>query len=185
LSPWQLKQAVRCVRNGGIIAYPTEAVYGLGCNPLDAIAVHQLLQIKNRSWEKGLILVAYDMSQLEPFIEPPDTDILNRLQSTWPGPVTWLLKSRPDVPSWLTGKHETIAVRISNHIIVRSLCKQLGHALISTSANPSKSPPAKTSLKVQRYFHQQVDFIICGNLGGENRPCEIRDGQSDTIIRSN
>lgn len=183
LNKWQLKQAVRHLHNGGIIAYPTEAVYGLGCNPLDEDAIARLLQIKRRSWEKGLIVVAYNMAQLEPFIEPPDPEVLNRLQSTWPGPVTWLLKPRDGISSSLTGKHQTIAVRISNHVIVRALCKQLGHALISTSANPSQFPPAKTALTVQRYFNKQLDFILNGKLGGQNQPCEIRDGLSDRIVR--
>lgn len=172
------------MQNGGIIAYPTEAVYGLGCNPYDPHAVARLLEIKQRPIEKGLILVAADFSQIEPLIEPLTPKQKQKLESTWPGHVTWLIKSRPEVPKWLTGSHHKIALRISNHPLVRELCAILGHPLVSTSANPSKKNPAKSALQVRRFFAGHLDYILSGALGKEKNPSLIRDFDSDVVVRN-
>lgn len=166
-----------------MIAYPTEAVYGLGCDPMDAQAVMRVLRIKHRDMTKGLIIIAATMGQLDPFIEPPDSAIRRRLESSWPGPITWLLTPRTNIPYWLTGEHPNIAVRITDHPIARALCLAAGHALVSTSANFSRRQPARTALSVRRIFHDQVDFVLHGNVGGNKQPTEIRDGQSGQTVR--
>ena len=107
MTPWRLRQAVRALRHGGIIAYPTEAVYGLGCDPLNAAAVLRLLALKNRPMDKGLILIASDFQHLAPFVHAPDPDIMRRISATWPGPVTWLLPAKAETPTWLRGAHDT------------------------------------------------------------------------------
>ena len=112
MTPWHLRQAARALRHGGIIAYPTEAVYGLGCDPLNAAAVLRLLTLKNRPMDKGLILIASDFQQLIPFVRTPDADIMRRINATWPGPVTWLLPAKAETPAWLCGAHDTLAVRV-------------------------------------------------------------------------
>lgn len=183
MNPWQLKQAVRYLDRGGVIAYPTEAVYGLGCDPVDAQAVMRLLRIKHRDVAKGLIIIAATMRQLDPFIEPPTTTICRRLEFSWPGPVTWLLTPRAPTPYWLTGEHPNIAARITEHPIARALCLAAGHALVSTSANLSRRQPARSALSVHRMFHGQVDFVLHGSLGGEKQPTEIRDAQSGQAVR--
>ena len=180
---WQLKQAARIVHAGGVIAYPTEAVYGLGCDPLNPRAVHHLLGLKQRPWEKGLILIAADLRQLEPFIQPLSETHLATVNTTWPGPVTWLLPTRPETPSWLRGVHNTIAVRVTAHPLAAALCRACGHALVSTSANPGGKRPAKTALKTRQYFGNQLDFILSGPLGKQARPTEIRDVRSGQTIR--
>ena len=183
MNPWQLKQAARVVHGGGVIAYPTEAVYGLGCDPFNHAAVTRLLAVKQRPLAKGLILIAADLGQLAPYIQPLSKADQEKLQATWPGAVTWLLPARPETPLWLRGAHDSIAVRVTAHPQAAALCRACGHALVSTSANPSNHPPAKTPLAVRRYFRQALGFILHGPLGGQARPTEIRDLKSDRLLR--
>jgi L-threonylcarbamoyladenylate synthase len=174
--------AARILEKGGIIAYPTEAVYGLGCLPENRDAVYRLLSLKKRSMCKGLILVAASPEQLEKYIYYPDTCVRERVLATWPGPVTWLLPARREVPGWIRGNHTTVAVRTSRHPVVRALCREAG-ALVSTSANPEHKLPARTLNKVVEYFGQSLDYIVPGQVGGLGGPTEIRDAVTDTIIR--
>jgi L-threonylcarbamoyladenylate synthase len=187
VSPWQLREAARIIGRGGIIAYPTEAVFGLGCDPLNPSAVLRLLALKQRPLEKGLVLIASNIEQLKPFMAPLDARQKSTLEASWPGPVTWLVPARPETPAWLKGHHDTVAVRVTNHPVAASLCQTVGHALVSTSANPSGLPPAKTSLQVKSYFskqsNQNVDKIVTGALGSEANPSIIKDLSTDTIIR--
>ncbi len=184
MTPFHLREAVRALHNGGIIAYPTEAVYGLGCDPLDADTVLRLLALKRRPVEKGLILVAADFSQLQPYLLPLAAPLAQQVAADWPGPVTWLLPARPDVPRWLRGAHDTLAVRVSAHPEVAALCRAFGGPIVSTSANPATLPPARNALTVQRMFGGGVDFILHAPLGGLERPTQIRDGRSGRIIRA-
>ena len=101
MSTLNIRQAVATINDGGVIAYPTEAVYGLGCDPWNELAVNKILSIKHRPWQKGLILVAADFNQLQDFIQPVSSAILAQLETTWPGPTTWLLPVSPDVPAYM------------------------------------------------------------------------------------
>jgi L-threonylcarbamoyladenylate synthase len=183
MNPWQLRQAARIIHAGRVIAYPTEAVFGLGCDPLNPEAVQRLLALKQRTVEKGLILIASDLDQLTPFIQPLSESELATVNATWPGPHTWLLPARPDTPQWLRGAHDTIAVRVTAHPIAAALCRACGHALVSTSANPAGYPPAMKALQVQRYFGGQIDYLLNGPLGTETGPTPIRDLTTKKLIR--
>jgi L-threonylcarbamoyladenylate synthase len=180
----RLRLAVRCLRAGGVIAYPTEAVYGLGCDPRSPNAVHRLLAIKRRPENKGLILIASDFTQLEPFVEPLPDERMRELRATWPGPVTWLLPARSGTPAWLTGRHETLAVRVTAHPLAAALCREAASALVSTSANVSDRPPARSPLRVRLAFGSRLDFILAGPCGGDSRPSTIRDGRTGAVIRA-
>ena len=169
--------------NGGIIAYPTEAVFGLGCDPMNQQAVKNLLCIKNRSEKKGLILIAADPVQLTPFIDELPAQLFNKIMQSWPGPVNWLLPANPHSPAYLRGMHKLQAVRTSNHPIVKALCLQFGGAIVSTSANFNKRPPAKTAIQVRLSFNNTIDYILGGNVGSQKQPCEIRNGLDNRIIR--
>jgi len=182
---WQLHRAVFVLRRGGIVAYPTEGVYGLGCDPLDPGAVLRLLALKSRPMDKGLILIAADFSRLRPYLDETALDerILRKLRRTWPGPVTWLLPAAPEVPRWLRGRHETIALRVTAHPLAAELCRAWGGALVSTSANPAGRPPARTALGVRRYFGDGVDCVLTGATGGAAAPTEIRDARTGRVLR--
>lgn len=176
--------AVQTVQQGDVIAYPTEAVYGLGCDPRNVTALQRLLAIKQRPAHKGLILIASNFGQLSDFLQPLSTVIKERVQATWPGPVTWILPTRSTVSPLLRGDHETLAVRITDHPACRQLCQKLGHPIVSTSANLSGLSPALSAQEVQQQLGKQVDLIFDAPLGGREQPSEIRDAQTGAILRA-
>jgi len=182
MSTLNIKQAVATLIKGGVIAYPTEAVYGLGCDPWDENAVHKILKIKQRPWQKGLILIAADFNQLQPFIEPVTAQIMAQLESTWPGPTTWLLPVNSTVPAYLYGEHDTIAVRVTAHQQTAELCRTFGGAIVSTSANLAGKEPARTSHQVHGDLHD-VDYILAGECSGSDKPTSIRNAKTGEIIR--
>jgi L-threonylcarbamoyladenylate synthase len=184
INHWHIKQAVRHLKAGGLIAYPTEAVYGLGCDPLNEKAVARLLALKQRRWQKGLILIAADYPQLSPYLEPLTPNLTERVFARWPGPVTWLLPAKPNAPHWLRGLSTQLAVRITAHPQAAALCQHWGGALVSTSANRSSHPAAKTALQVRRSLSQTIDYILPGQVGGQQRPSEIIDALTNIILRA-
>ena len=183
LNSWSLACAVRALRDGGVVAYPTEAVYGLGCDPFNEHAVLRLLTIKGRAVDKGLILIAADHDQLEPLLLPCCDRILAPVLESWPGPSTWILPAHPRVPVWLTGGSGGIAVRVTAHPLAASLCRRFGAPLVSTSANRSGRPPARTALRARRALGSRVDYFLTGSTGGAPRPSEIRDARDGRLLR--
>jgi len=184
MNGWHLKQAVRVLKKGGIIAYPTESIYGLGCDPMNEKAVKRLLLLKKRSWEKGLILIAADFVQVQKFLKPLSPTMEKQVFATWPGAVTWLLPAKDNVPKELRGQSDKLAVRITAHPQVFDLCRLFEGALVSTSANLSGRPAAKTSLAVRRSLGDSVEYILHGAVGKRIRPSEIRDALTNAIIRA-
>lgn len=180
---FRLERARRVVSSGGLIAYPTEAVYGLGCDPLNADAVSHLLALKRRPLEKGLIIIAADQAQLAPYIRPLDATVQARLDATWPGPVTWILPASDITPHWLTGNRPGLAVRVTAHPLASALCRLCG-PLVSTSANLSGGIPARTALQARLRLGRSVDLVVPGPVGRLRRPTEIRDGRTGEILRS-
>lgn len=169
---------------GGVIAYPTEAVYGIGCLPQDEQALLRVVSLKRRAAQKGLIVVAASIEQLEPLAELPGGAIGEEMRARWPGPLTWIVPARPGLPVLLTGGRPTIAVRVSAHPIVQRLCRRTGSALVSTSANLSGAAPARTALAVRRRLGRFVDFVLAGPLGDSARPTEIRDAATGRVLRA-
>lgn len=180
--PWKLAPAWRALARHGVIAYPTEAVYGLGCLP-EREPVVRLLKMKRRSPRKGLILVAANSDQLAGYVDFSDDRVdFSQVLSSWPGPVTWLLPARPGIPKWLIGDHTSLAVRISDHPLVQALCARAG-MLVSTSANPAGLQPARDTARVRAYFGGQLDCVLSGRLGNRQKPTEIRDAVRGTVVR--
>ena len=140
----RIAEAARIIRLGGVVAYPTEAVFGLGCDPEGKAAVERLLQLKHRSADKGLILIAAEFPQLTPFIAPLSDELRKQVLATWPGPVTWVLSAAPHVPPLLRGRYSTIAVRVTAHPIATRLCQYSRMAIVSTSANIAGREPARS-----------------------------------------
>ena len=176
-------EAAEQLRTGHVIAYPTEAVYGLGCDPANESAVRKLLLLKGRKESAGLVLIASEYSQLQPWIADIDQSLINKAMQTWPGPVTWLFPRATGVPDYVAGKHETIALRITAHEPSRDLCAAFGSALVSTSANHTANRPARSVEEVDNYFGHNINGIMTGPLGGAENPSEIRDLISGNIIR--
>lgn len=183
LNRWHLRTAVRALEAGGIIAYPTEAVYALGCSPYDAQTVLKLLRLKQRPLSMGLVLIAAHFRQFEPLLAPLPARTVARVQASWPGPVTWTWPCRPEAPVWLRGDHDTLAVRVTAHPLAAALCEAFGTPLVSTSANLSGHPPARTPLRVRGNFGNRIDYILHGALGALEQVSEIRDARSNRVLR--
>ncbi|MEK9765410.1 MAG: Sua5/YciO/YrdC/YwlC family protein [Thalassolituus sp.] len=180
MNPWHLHQAVRCIRAGGVLAYPTEAVWGLGCDPADEDAVRRILTLKSRPEHKGLVLVGSSLEQFKDWILPLAPEDLAKVNETWPGPVTWVLPCHESVPTWLRGEHHSLAIRISAHPVVKALCDACG-PLVSTSANPAGKEPARSLLRVRKYFPNGLNCLLPGALGGRSQPSEIRTLEGERL----
>ncbi|MCL1079292.1 threonylcarbamoyl-AMP synthase [Parashewanella spongiae] len=181
----QPQQAIPVIQSGGIIAYPTEAVYGLGCDPDNLAALNRLLILKDRPWQKGLIIVASDWEQLTDYVDfaKMTDEQMTEAKSKWPGPVTQVMPAKASVSSKLKGSFNTIAVRISAHSIVQQLCQSLGKPLVSTSANLAGEPPALSIEQIEHVFEHQLDAIILGELGNQNQPSRIIDVLTGQVLR--
>jgi len=180
----RIDQAARTILDGGVIACPTEAVYGLSCLPDDDDALERVIAIKRRDADKGLILVAARSEQLEPFACLPGGEVGRRVEAGWPGPVTWIVPAAAGTSPLLTGFRPAIAVRVSDHPVVQSLCLRCGSALVSTSANFAGRPPARSALEVRRRLGCDIDFVLAGPLGNSARPTEIRDAATGQVLRA-
>jgi L-threonylcarbamoyladenylate synthase len=179
-----LNHATRCLAAGGIIAYPSEFCFGLGCDPRDHRAVRRLLALKQRPWSKGLILIADHIDRLLPWLEPLPAPLRERLQHLWPGPHTLLLPAPRRVSRWLRGRFETLAVRVTAHPGAAALCRSARGPLVSTSANRSGRPPLRSAGQVRREFGDGVDLVLAGRCGGLQRPTEIRHGITGELVRA-
>jgi L-threonylcarbamoyladenylate synthase len=176
LTDGQLHRARQLLQQGGVIAYPTEAVWGLGCDPWNQSAVERILTLKKRPVEKGMILVACSVQQVRFLLDLLPEKLQREAESHWPGPVTCLLPDiNRQIPEWVRGDHTTIAVRVSDHPVVRALCITADMPLVSTSCNPAGQEPARDITQVSRYFEDQLDWIVPGELGGNPKPSRIID----------
>jgi len=180
----RVQRCIASVQRGGVIAYPTESVWGLGCDPFNRHAITKVLQLKKRSASKGLILVAANMAQIDWLLEGLSSSQHKVLQQSWPGHTTWLLPHNGRVPQNVCGSHDTIAVRVSAHPVVRALCEGVGGPLVSTSANPQGLPAAKNSTDVRRYFGKQALTLCAGCVGRYPSPSVIKDLRTSRIIRA-
>ncbi|WP_430391869.1 L-threonylcarbamoyladenylate synthase [Dyella sp. 20L07] len=181
-----LDAAAALLRNGGVLAYPTEAVFGLGCDPHDQQAFERLFALKQRPPTQGVLLIAADVTQVQRYIDlsaVPST-VMSEVLASWPGPNTWIFPRSPDVPDWVAGAHAGIALRVTAHAPAAALCRAFGGALVSTSANPHGSPPARSVATLEAYFGDALDGLLDAPLGDQQRPTVIRDALSGAIIRA-
>lgn len=178
------REALRALRRGGVIAYPTEAIWGLGCEPTDRAAVMRLLALKRRPVNKGLIVIAADFEDIEHWLQPFSEKIEQRALHTWPGPVTWLWPATPAVPPWITGGSGKVAVRITRHPVASALCEAYGGPIVSTSANRSGQQPARSATQVRLRFGDSIDALVPGALGRSARPTTIRDLLTGRTLRA-
>ncbi len=174
------QEAAAHMHAGGVVAYPTEAVFGLGCDPSNEQAVQRILSLKQRPASMGLILIASSLCQFDGFIAPVDTAAA---EATWPGPVTWLFPRGPRTPDWIAGEHATVAIRVTAHPVARQLADAFGGPLVSTSANPHSAPPAQAAGTVEDYFGHYIEGTVAGALGARESVSEIRDLASGKVLR--
>ena len=174
--------AGRVLGLGGVIAYPTEGVYGLGCIPDNFEAVGRILAIKKRAPEMGLVLIISEVDQLAGWIDAPLGKL--ELESSLEKPVTWIVPATDEVPWWIRGRHSSVAVRRTAHPIAKALCQEVDSALVSTSANVSGRPPARNAFVLRRSFGKLVDYIVPGDCGPAAGPSEIRDLATGRTLRA-
>jgi L-threonylcarbamoyladenylate synthase len=177
-----LRRAAQVLREGGVIAYPTEAVFGLGCDPGCDSAVRRILAIKARPGGAGFILIAADWAQLEGWIAPTPAEEA-RLLAPADAPITWVVTAGARAPMQVTGGRRTIAVRITRHAVAAALCTAAGMPLVSTSANRHGRRPARSALAARRWFGATIDLVVPGEVGGLAKPTEIRDARSGVVLR--
>jgi L-threonylcarbamoyladenylate synthase len=177
--------AAALLRRGGVVAYPTEAVWGLGCDPFDETAVLRLLALKQRPVDKGLILIAGALEQFDGLLdwEALPTDRGEAVFASWPGPHTWIVPAAGRVPHWITGAHDGVAVRVSAHPTVVALCTAFGGPLVSTSANPAGAPPPRALEAFDPGLLAALDGVVAGSTGGLERPTATRDARSGAALR--
>ena len=174
------KRLSQIIHAGGVIAYPTESVYGFGCDPLNKTAVKRILKIKQRSVNKGLIIVAADIKQIKPWVQNIPATIWQKVVNSYA--TNWVLPKSDLVPYWVSGDHQTVVVRISQHQIVQDICKYLGQPIISTSANVASRIELTSCIKVRKQFGKHLDFIVAGKVGGL-APCRIIDPLNNLVLR--
>lgn len=178
-------KVVEIFKKGGVIAYPTEAVFGLGCDPSNDLAIKKLLKIKNRPKEKGLILLAGDIKQLLPYIDISNLTSAQYQQvlSRWPNGITQVLPANPDTSSYLTGQFNTLAVRVTDQADVVALCELTNQPIVSTSANLSGHEPARTWQELDSALIDTIDHVIQGKTLNYQQPSTIIDGLTGAVFR--
>jgi len=177
------EEAATVLKNGGIIAYPTEAVWGLGCIPENRLASYRILELKGRLSSKGLIIVAASIGQLSNYLVGLSQIEMNCLTDSWPGPVTWLIPDNGFAPQWIKGEHDTVAVRVSDHPVIQGLCRAVDSPLVSTSANIAGQAPIRHVAEIRRSFGDSLDYIFEGDLGTNENPTEIRHLREGHTVR--
>ena len=180
----QLHRASTVIQTGGVIAYPTETVWGFGCDPDNQQAVEQLLTLKQRPVEKGLILVAASADQFAPYLDGLEEALVAKFNQSTSKPTTWLVPHNGRAKDWIRGQFQSVALRVSSRPEVVELCQLVGGPIVSTSANVTGEPTCESEQQLQRFLNGAgLDFIVPGELKANANPSEIRDLISDKVLR--
>ncbi|HET9819728.1 MAG TPA: Sua5/YciO/YrdC/YwlC family protein [Rhodanobacteraceae bacterium] len=180
----QVEGAAALLRRGGVLAYPTEGVFGLGCDPDDRAAFERIIAIKRRPPAQGVLLIAADFAQVEDWIGEVPAVALERACAAWPGAHTFIFPRSPRVPDWVAGGHAGVALRVTAHAPAAALCLAFGGPIVSTSANRHGEAPARSADDITALFGDELDGVMDAPLGGLAHPTPITDAVSGAIIRA-
>lgn len=180
-SDFSIRHAAHIIRQGGVIAYPTETVYGLGCDIYNPAAIEEINFVKQRPRNKQFILLAGSFDHIKSLITVDQKQKEQILSTT--EPTSWVIKASPTAPPWLLDSHDSITIRISTSTLVKKLCNALNQAIISTSANISGKAPAHNSLDLHKYFHHKIDKILVSNQKLSSKPSKIIRLCDNHVIR--
>ena len=180
----EVEAAAALLRDGGVLAYPTEGVYGLGCDPDNRAAFEKIFAMKRRPPEQGVLLIAADLEQVRDWIGNAPESAFARANAIWPGAHTFIFPRSPRVPEWVAGGHGGIALRVTAHAPSAALCRAFGGPIISTSANRHGEPPARSVADIRAIFGDEPDGVLDAPLGGLDRPTPITDAVTGAIIRA-
>jgi L-threonylcarbamoyladenylate synthase len=171
-----IREAVQCLQSGGVIAYPTETVYGLGCDIACASAVHRIQGIKERDTDKPFLILVETIEDAVQLVEGDIAQsVLQLMNQFWPGPMTLIFSASSRVPFWIRGPGSTVGIRISPFPVCQSLLHDFQKPLVSTSANPRGVKPAKSIEEVVAYFGDSVDLILDGGVMESSTPSTVVD----------
>lgn len=184
-------EAADLLKQGKVLAYPTEAVWGLGCDPYNENAFLDILALKKRPIEKGVILLAAHVAQVEHLFVGLNQDTRTKIIDSWTNrsptdrATTWLLPASADIPTWIKGKHPKVAVRVTTHPLCVALCHAFNGFIVSTSANPASLDAARSLQEARQYFQHQNNLnYLNGDLGLSHLPSRIIDAVSGDVIRA-
>ena len=180
---WPIYQASQILRSSGVIAYPTETVWGIGCDPQQPSALQRVIDLKRRDAHKGLILIAGHIEQFNFLLHDLPKAQKTQLENSWPGAVTWLVPHNNRVHPLVHGQFSTVAIRVSEHKIVKELCETFNGPIVSTSANLAGQATIQNSIRAMKFLGHDLDFILQGPLGMAVAPSRIIDLQTGRIIR--
>ena len=179
----KVHQAVNALNAGGVVAYPTEYCFGLGCDPLNIDAIQSLLKIKNRQAEQGVILIASSVEQIEKFVDLKASPLIDEILASWPGPNTWILPAHEYVTSWVKGRHQGVAVRVTANHVSKNICQEFGGAIVSTSANRHGQPALLDAQSVINEMGNELSYVFDESVDGATMPSSIRDGLTGKQLR--
>ncbi|MES2403425.1 MAG: Sua5/YciO/YrdC/YwlC family protein [Pseudomonadota bacterium] len=180
----QIEAAAALLRSGGVLAYPTEGVYGVGCDPDDRAAFEKIFAMKRRAPEQGVLLIAADIAQVRDWVGDAPESAWQRARAAWPGAHTFIFPRSPRVPEWIAGGHAGVALRVTAHAPAVALCRAFGGPIVSTSANRHGEPPARNAADVHAIFGDEPDGVLDAPLGGLDKPTPITDAVTGAIIRT-
>ena len=184
LNAIDVAMGARLITLGAVVAYPTEACFGIGCDPTNRSALKRIARIKNRPVGKGLIVIAHNVESLLPYLSIQNESILDQPLATWPGPYTWIFPVSSWASNLLCSADKTIAVRVTAHSVAAHLSRLAGGAIISTSANRHGLTPIRQYVHVERCLGKQLDFVVRGTLGHQKKPTQIRDAMTGHLVRA-
>jgi L-threonylcarbamoyladenylate synthase len=179
-----IDEAAALLHAGGVLAYPTEGVYGLGCDPDNRAAFERTFAVKRRPPDRGVLLIAADFEQVRDWIGDAPETALERARAAWPGAHTFVFPRSARVPEWIAGGHAGIALRVTAHAPAAALCRAFGGPIVSTSANRHGEAPARSAAEVRAIFGDGIAGVLDAPLGGLDRPTPITDAVSGAIIRA-
>ena len=178
----EVKDVICHLKSGEVIGYPTEAVYGIGCDPWNQSSVEKIAKIKGRKNSQTFLMVASSIGQLTDLIDI--SKLSPQVASSWPGHTTWLIKAKENVPYWLQDEQTNkVGIRISNHPLVIELCNAFGKPIISTSANVSGKEEIKNQQEFIRTFSSDINYLVDGDLGDYDETSVIIDMETNKKIR--
>jgi L-threonylcarbamoyladenylate synthase len=187
MTNFELSHALNALRTQGVIAYPTESVFGLGCDPDYDSAIQKILDLKQRPSHKGLILIAANIEQLKKYADFSSLNAtqLKAIHNSWPGPFTWVLPAQKKLSKLISGDFDSVAVRVSAHPVVQQLCAEFGKPIISTSANLSGLEACVNATQVKQMFTKQslLNTIIEADVSGLNNPSQIHHAITGQRLR--
>jgi len=181
-TPHNINKAAEIIRNGDLIAYPTETVYGLGGAPFNSEAIAKIFTAKGRGENKGIILLIRHTDDLPRLILSVSPAAQTLMDAFWPGPLTLIFKAHPDLPTSLLGGLDTVALRHSSSPTAGQLLTALGGPLTSTSANRSGEPPCRSAQSVQTALGDHLNLILDGGESFEIQPSTLVDVSTDQVV---